>query len=141
MSKILNNKYLLLFSQAIIAVIFIFAGVEKIADPDTFARSINNYNLFPDAVINLFAVFIPWIEVVSGILLLFGRFIKENAVIIETLLVIFTVLVIISVFRGLNIECGCFGTMSGSRVGWQKVAENTGLILLCLYIILYSEEK
>ena len=40
------------------------------------------------------------------------------------LLVIFIVAIIISLFRGLDINCGCFGTVDGAKVGLQKILEN-----------------
>jgi putative oxidoreductase len=139
MKSILSNKYLLLFSGIILGGVFIFAGMEKIADPTAFAKSIYNYKLFPQALINLAAVIIPWIEVTAGILLIFHIYPKENAAILNTLLVLFNIIVIISITRGLNIDCGCFGTAGGSRVGWLKVLENSVLFLPGLHILLYSK--
>ena len=34
---------------------------------------------------------------------------------------VFTVVVIAALARGLNIQCGCFGTASGARVGAVKL--------------------
>ena len=46
------------------------------------------------------------------------------------LMVVFTVAVAQAVARGLDFECGCFGTADGSRVGARKLLENTGLTIL-----------
>lgn len=138
---ILKNGYLLLLARLALGVVFIIAGMEKISDPDGFARAIYAYRLFPEILINFIAVAIPWVEVVSGLLLVFGISVRENAVILDSLLLMFIIIVLISIARDLNIECGCFGTSSGMRVGWQKILENSGLVILGLYIIYFENRS
>ncbi len=141
MTKILRNKFILLAAQFFIGLIFIIAGAQKIIDPNGFAESIINYRAFPLFSINIIAITLPWIEIVSGILLIFNKYIKENAFLISVLLVAFILLVISAVLRGLDFECGCFGTNDATRVGWFKVLENIGLLLLTGYIYFFSEKK
>ena len=129
MVKILSNKYFLFLLRVLLAFVFVFAAIEKIAAPESFAVSISNYKLLPTELINIPAVIIPWIELISGLLLLFGISVKENSAIITFLLNIFTIGILISLFRGLNIDCGCFGTIYGERIGLLKVSENILLII------------
>ena len=135
MKKILNNKYLLLLGRIVLAFVFLYAAFFKIASPDEFAQSILNYKLLPLSLVNIFAITLPWIEFVTAILLLFGISVRENSVIISSLILIFTIAIGISLIRGLNIDCGCFGTASGSKIGIQKILENIGLLLLGLWLI------
>lgn len=107
-----------------LGLIFVFAAIEKIIIPENFSISIANYKLLPAEFINIPAIILPWIELISGLLILLGIWVKENSVIITFLLIVFTIAIIISLFRGLNIDCGCFGTIYGSRIGLLKVAEN-----------------
>ncbi len=130
MINFLTNKYLLLVFRIIIAIIFIYAGAEKISDPESFAIAISNYKLLPTVTINLLAISLPWIEIVSGILLLFGISVKENSAIILSMLAVFTLGIAISLIRGLNIECGCFG--SDNKIGLLKLFENFLMILATL---------
>ncbi len=136
MKKILTNKYLLLVCRIVIGFIFLYAGMEKISDPAGFARAINNYKLLPFSLINIASLILPWIEVITSILLIFGIRVKENAFIISGLLGIFTIAIIISLFRGLNIDCGCFGTLSGTKIGIHKLIENI-LMLLSGVLLIY----
>ncbi|MDP4173359.1 MAG: MauE/DoxX family redox-associated membrane protein [Bacteroidota bacterium] len=138
MKSILTKKYLLLIARLIPGVIFIFAGMEKISDPTSFAKAIYDYKIFPELLINFFALAIPWIEVVSGLLLVFGIWVRENAFILNALLLVFIILILISILRGLNIECGCFGTASGSRVGWRKILENVALLIPGIYLTYFE---
>jgi uncharacterized membrane protein YphA (DoxX/SURF4 family) len=129
MVKILSNKYFLLLLRVLLAFIFIFAAIEKIAVPENFALSIANYKLLPAGSINILAIILPWIELISGLLLLFGISVKENSTVITFLLIVFTIAILISLFRGLNIDCGCFGTTYGAQIGLLKISENILLIV------------
>ena len=139
-NKILNNSILLLAIRIFFGFIFIFAAVTKIADPAGFSQSIYNYKLMPDFIINFLAIAFPWVELVAGILLVFGISVKENSAILSGLLVIFIFAIAISLFRGLNIDCGCFGTAGGTKVGIQKILENIGLLILGLILIKFDSK-
>ena len=130
MNILFSNKYLLLFLRIVISFVFIYAGIEKISDPEAFAISIANYRLLP--------ISLPWIELVAGILMLFGIAVKENSTIIFSMLTIFTITIIISLFRGLSIDCGCFG--KGSQIGMMKLGENTLMIIASFLLILFGSD-
>src|SRR5690606_41431456 len=106
MIKFFNNKYLLLISRLILGFIFLYAGMEKISDPEGFARSINNYKLLPYSAINIIALILPWIEVTAGLLLLFGIAANVYAFILSSLLFIFLIEIGTILHCGLYIVCG-----------------------------------
>ena len=124
MNKKLIFEYLIAIARIYVALIFILSGLDKINDLESFAQSIENYKLFPIYSINVLAITIPWIELIAGGLLLLGLFIKENSLIISIMLILFTAAIITALFRGLDIECGCRGTMDGQKVSLLKLLEN-----------------
>lgn len=126
--KVIN--YLIALTRIYLALVFIVSSLDKINNLDAFATSIENYRLFPTQIINIFAITIPWIELISGAFLLLGIYIKENSIIIASLLVVFTTAVIIAVARGLDIDCGCQGTFDGQKVGLLKIIENVSLFIV-----------
>ena len=138
MNKLLSNKYLLILFRIIVGFVFIYAGILKISDPAGFSEAINNYDLLPLSFVNFFAITLPWIEVVAGLFLLFGISVKENSFIISVMLVVFIFAIVISLGRGLNIECGCFGTSSGSKVGIIKLLENSLLLTFSFLLIKFN---
>jgi len=140
MKKLLGNKYFLVAIRIVLGTIFIFAAVSKAAEPELFARSIDNYKLLPIFFINLLAITLPWIELCIGVLLIFGVSVKENSAILSGLLVVFILAIAISLMRGLDIECGCFGTVDGAKVGVQKILENIGLLLAGLILIRFDSK-
>ena len=138
----LNKKtiiaYIIAITRLYLALVFILSGLEKINDLSSFAQSIENYRIFPVYVVNLFAIIIPWIEVISGGLMFVGIYIRENSAIISTLLIIFTIAIISAVMRGLDIECGCKGTFDGQKVGIIKILENKLSLSRSSFILFYK---
>lgn len=138
MKNLFSNKYLLLVVRIVLGLIFIYAGAEKISDPEAFAVSISNYRLFPVVTLNFFAITLPWIELVTGLLILFGIAVKENSSIIFLMLLVFTIAIVISLFRGLSIDCGCFG--KGSQIGLLKLGENILMLVVSLLLIVFGSD-
>ncbi|MBU0558887.1 MAG: DoxX family membrane protein [Bacteroidetes bacterium] len=132
--KILRSKLFISASQAVIGIVFIFASLDKIANPGDFAVAIVNYKIIPLSLVNIFAIVIPWLELFCGILILFGEYIKESSFIISSLLLVFVVMIAAAVFRNLDIDCGCFGTLDAQKVGLTKIVENVVLLLLSVNI-------
>jgi len=138
MKQILSNKYFLFTIRIILGGVFVFAAFSKVSDPEGFARAIANYRLLPIFSINIIALVLPWIELCAGVLLIFGISVKENSIILSGLLVVFVIAIVISLARGLNINCGCFGTVAGTKIGIQKIIENIGLFIAGLILIRFD---
>jgi hypothetical protein len=52
------------------------------------------------------------------------------------MLLVFTIAIIISLFRGLSIDCGCFG--KGTQIGLFKLGENTLMIVGSILLMIYG---
>src|SRR6516225_1229313 len=122
-----------------LAGIFIFAGLTKILDldhliadfqqlqfasaladlrnlslanPAEFASDIDNFKILPWPVSVALAFYLPWLEIICALGLVF-RFLYRGALtLLITLIVIFTLAIIAAKLRGLDITCGCFGHAS-----------------------------
>ena len=129
-SRILSNVYLMLSCRLVLGSVFIIAAIDKIGAPDAFAENIYAYGLVPYPLINLFALVLPWLELLCGIFLISGMLVRPSAVILSFLLLIFILAIIIALSRHLNIDCGCFGKEHATPVSWEKVLEDIGLLLL-----------
>lgn len=136
MKNLFANIYLLFLIRLVLGFIFIYAGAEKISDPEAFAISISNYRLLPVSTLNFFAITLPWIELVAGVLIIFGIAVRENSSIFFAMLLVFTTAIIISLFRGLSIDCGCFG--KGSQIGLLKLGENTLMIIGSFLLMVFG---
>ena len=96
----------------IIAAIFIYAGVLKALDPVQLAHDIDHYKTLPWAVGVGLAFYLPWLEILSGLALIFCLFYRGALAILTALVVVFLVATIAAKVRGLDITCGCFGHAS-----------------------------
>lgn len=118
---------LVLACRLLIGAVFIWAGLAKIGDLSTFAADVHNFRMLPVALEHLVAITLPWIELVCGLALISGVRARAGAVVAFAMMLLFTVGVAQALGRGLDIECGCFGTSDATRVGWVKLAQNVGL--------------
>jgi uncharacterized membrane protein YphA (DoxX/SURF4 family) len=140
MKKLLSSKYILIISRVILASVFIIAGIEKISDLTLFSVKINNYKVFPLWTISFIVVTLPWIELINGILLLYGIKKREISALFGLLLFSFIILIFITILRGIDIDCGCFGTIDSVKVGYVKIYENIFLFLLSLHIFFFDDK-
>jgi putative oxidoreductase len=140
MKEFLKNPYLILIARLVLGYIFITFGISKIADPAGFAQEINNYGMLPKPFLNIAALIMPWLELICGILIVFGVKLRANSVIVSGLLIVFIVAVAIAWSQGLDINCGCSST-NPQKVGLPKLASNTGLLVLSVLIGLFPNTK
>ena len=125
----IRNKPLLLVFRLVLGGLFVYAGVVKVVDPLGFAQDIRNYRLAGQAVSFVAAVVLPWLEIVAGAFLIAGVWKRGAALAITGLLVFFIVLTLVTMARGLDVECGCFGSLS-RKSGWGVVFEDLGMLAL-----------
>ena len=90
----------------------------------------HNFRVLPIFAENVVALALPWIELVAALALILNIRARSGALVVTGLLAGFTVAIIVALVRGLDIECGCFGTSDASRVGLVKIAQNLGLLVL-----------
>ncbi len=133
MRRLLENDYIITAIRVALGFILVVASIDKIADPNAFGVSVGYYRIFNSTVILLIATILPWIELLCGMSLVFGVAVRGGSLMAFLMLVVFTAAVISGIFRGLDISCGCFtDDPKVDKIGWAKVAENIGLILLSL---------
>jgi len=89
-----------------------------------FARGIDNYKILPWAVSVGLALYLPWLEIICGLALLFRRFYSGALALLLTLLVVFIGATIAAKARGIDITCGCFGHVSDHMsFAWHLVLD------------------
>jgi uncharacterized membrane protein YphA (DoxX/SURF4 family) len=127
--------------RVVLGLVFLLYGLDKVSQPDVFARSIANYRLLPEVFVNLMAVVLPWIEVLCGLLLIFGQWIRSAALVSGFLLVVFVIAVSITLVRGLDIHCGCFNTNAGRKIGMKLLGEDLLLLGMSFVLILKGRDR
>jgi len=89
--------------------IFLYAALNKIIDPLGFVTDILHYRLigYPVAVVVDF--YLPWVELVCGVGVIFRWRERAALSIISSLCVVFTIALFSAWLRGIDLSCGCFG--------------------------------
>lgn len=134
--SILSNKWVLLIARLIVGGFFVYASLDKIAHPAEFAKIVHNYRILPGALINIFALILPWLELLCGMALIIGTRVNGASAIIVGLTFVFIIAVVSAMARGIKTDCGCFTTSTdGARkVGVPLLIEDTALLILGLLV-------
>ena len=105
---VFQNSWFELASRWILGLTFIYASYNKILFPAEFAKIIYGYDLFPAVLINLIAITLPFLELVTGLALIAGVYPRSAVLIVNVLMVAFIILLTINLIRGHEFNCGCF---------------------------------
>ena len=91
---------------------FVYAGVVKAIDPIQFGLDIDNFKILPWYVSVRLAFYLPWLEILCGLALIFRVFYRGGLLLLNLLVLIFIGATVAARVRGLDITCGCFGHAS-----------------------------
>jgi putative oxidoreductase len=135
---LLRGSYATLVSRLVLGGVFLVAGATKIPDPGGLAASIRSYELsLPEWFVSFSAHALPYLEVMLGLYLLAGLFQKVSAWATTGLTFLFLLALLQGALRGLEIDCGCFGSSAGETNSlWLAAARDVGLLLLGFHLAL-----
>lgn len=122
----------------ILGAIFVFASWHKIANPAEFAKIIYGYGLFPGEVINLLAIWIPFMEASAGFCLILGMFKRPALLLCNFMLAGFVLVISINLIRGHQFDCGCFsfGHSTSPQAALTLLIRDALMMALSLYLYL-----
>jgi len=136
----IKNKTLLVVFRLVLGGLFVYAGVVKVLDPLDFAQNIRNYRLVGQSLSFMAAIVLPWLEILAGVALAAGIWKRASALIISGLLVFFILLTLVTIARGLDVECGCFGALS-RKSGFGVILEDLGMLFMGLCLLFASAKR
>ena len=102
---------------------FLYAGVLKAHDVTAFAAHVAAYQLLPYSLNYLVAATLPWVEILSGALLLANRHVRAATLVLAALTSLFILVLASVLVRGLGIDCGCFGSSGSTSPGQALVRD------------------
>jgi len=130
----LKNKTLLVLFRIVLGGLFVYAGVAKALEPLDFAQNIRNYRLVGQELSFIAAVVLPWLEVLAGLALAAGVWTRASSLLISGLLVFFIALTVVTIVRGLDVDCGCFGALS-RKAGLGVILEDVAMLYMALAVL------
>ncbi|MEN3942530.1 MauE/DoxX family redox-associated membrane protein [Prosthecobacter sp. SYSU 5D2] len=129
MSRIVHVILHLLFGG-----VFVYAGALKAADPGVFVMDVRSFDLLPDPYAAWLAMFLPWLEIFCGLAVISGLFRKGGLLVLNATLVAFLIAIAISWYRGIDIQCGCFGSSEASSNHLELIVRDVLLLALGVYL-------
>lgn len=125
-----------------LGAVFIAASLYKIYEPAFFAQSVATYQIAPLWTINIFALILPWIELLVGATLVLGVWTRESAFIISGLMVMFTVMLSIALARDLKMSCGCFAAQETvDEISLETVWRDLAWLALGVFIFVADDGR
>jgi hypothetical protein len=91
--------------------------------------------MVPDIFINISAMILPWLEVFLGVFLILGIWMPGTVILYNLLMMIFITALTINVFRGLDVNCGCFSTDSGESINMGTILRDIVFLAMSLYLL------
>src|SRR2546423_14268645 len=92
--------------DVIVGGIFVYAGALKVLDPVQFGLDIDNYKSLPWFVSVRLAFYLPWLEILCGLAVIFRFLYRGGLSILTMLILVFIGATIAARVRGLDITCG-----------------------------------
>jgi len=132
-------KFVLLSLRLLVAAVFLYAGWMKFSTPsERFTLTVAQMQMLPAAFVGIFALTLPWVEMLAGILLLIPRTTRIGALMAAALLALFLAALTWAWTRGLGVDCGCFGPEDAgtSTRGQIPVALVRDSVLLAVTLLL-----
>jgi len=123
-----------------LGAVFVYAAVIKLQTPwQLFAGAIADYKILPDWAVNPLAHALPWAELLIGLLLAVGRFLRTASTACSLLLLVFFTLMVRAFVTHQAINCGCFGP--GEIISWRTLLRDGSLLAASLAITWFSFMK
>ena len=138
---VLTLSLVVLAARITLGLVFVVASVHKFMDPQCFAELIKNYDMVPYPLLGPFALLLSWLELWTGLFLIFGFWTRPSTFLIQGMLVVFMIALGYAVARGLDIECGCFTAEGGSTTSWKRLTENIGLLAVGMFPLIFGSGK
>ena len=120
-----------------LATVFIGAALTKIADPAAFHAAILTYRAVPELLVPALALWLPWVELCTGLALLWPRHRRAALWLVVALNVVFLAALGQAAWRELDIVCGCFGRPATVRgAGYLKyLARDLALLAAAVWLL------
>ena len=143
-----THPWLSIRVQIGLGAIFAVSALPKIADPPSFAHMIYNYRLVPGALVNAFALVMPWVEILAGLALILGLWRREAAIVVGLLVLVFLTAIGWNLARGHAVDCGCFDVHAAGKSREEQLADmrwvlvrDIGILLLVVQVLAASRKE
>lgn len=122
--------------RIVLGAVLIYASIDKISNPEDFGKIIYSYQLLPEEMINLTAIILPWLELITGLFLIFQIWMSGTVLLTNSLFMVFIAAILSALLRGLDIDCGCFSTSGGKgSINMITFFRDVSFVMMALFLL------
>lgn len=122
-----SARWTVIILRLALGAIFIYAAWVKLRLPwQLFAMSIDSYQLLPAGPVEFLARTLPAFELLLGVVLMTGYWLRTTSAITSGLLIVFFSLIVNAAIKGQEISCGCFGP--GETISWKTMLRDGAML-------------
>lgn len=129
-----------LAARLILGIVWLVAGGLKLPYLEESVLAVRGYQILPYDLAVVVGYLLPIVEVILGVLLILGLFIRPAALLSGLIMLAFVIGIAQAWARGLAIDCGCFG--GGGTIALEEaqakypwdIARDMGLMLLAAWL-------
>ncbi|MGD0091147.1 MAG: MauE/DoxX family redox-associated membrane protein [Planctomycetota bacterium] len=134
-------RLVMLLARVALGGVLLYAGIVKVPNTAVFERAIANFDILPPLGNWIVALTLPWAEIVIGLLLICGLWLRYSAAVTVLMFLGFGGAVLLALARGIDIECGCFGTDDYERVGVKVLAIEAAMIAAGVLVFIFPRHS
>lgn len=135
---LLRHRYLTFALRIGLGGVFVIAGYGKLCDIGVFAGAVQMYEILPDSLATAYGYTLPFVELIIGILLILGIFLRVSAGLSILTTVSFVIAKSITLARGANPPCCCLPWFE--MLCSQSLAIDFLMLAAALQILLHRGE-
>jgi uncharacterized membrane protein YphA (DoxX/SURF4 family) len=126
-----RGRWIRSWLRALFGLMFLAAAWPKFSDPDGFAMMVAQYQMLPAFSVHAFSVWLPALEVTTGVALLLSPWERESAALVGLMLLMFIAALSQALWRDLGIACGCFDIKGATDAGetWFAILRDVVLLV------------
>lgn len=125
-----RTRFAMTWFRLAFGAMFLAAAWPKFTDPEGFAMMVAQYQMLPEFSVHLFSVWLPALEVVTGLALLFAPWERESVALLGLMMMMFIVALAQALARDLGIACGCFDIKGATDAGESWFALLRDIVLM-----------
>jgi hypothetical protein len=118
--------------------IMIVSAWLHLQNPMLFYIHVAQYKLLPTSLLPWFVLTIPWILLFAGMLILTRSGRPAGSIVGASLFLSFTAAQLYVIWKGLGIDCGCFGAALNEKIGLATVSLPACLFIGCVILAIYD---
>lgn len=131
-------------ARLILGITYLVAGVLKARELEATRMDTRAFQILSYDLANIWGTFMPFLEILLGVLLIAGLMTRMTAVLSGLLMIAFIIGISSVWARGIVIQCGCFGNNgklpTTAAYKWD-ILRDVGLLLCAAWLVIWPRTK